>query len=156
MKMTNILLENKKLLNNELIGFNYNKEVFSNEINNLICKFKYGNMEINLGIDDKVVIYNYIIENDGNIEKYKIIIDNFITLLEYLNKIKENNEINENTKISEIEIVKNQKNISQDFQDIFKDKNDIRSNNLIVKKIPILFDYYLKLVFKYIKKDIEK
>ena len=156
MKMTNLLLENKKLLNNELIGFNYNNEVFSNEINDLICNFKYGNMKINLGIDDKIVIYNYIIDNDGNNERYKNIINNFITLIKYINKLKDNNEINENTKINEIEIIKNQKNISKDFQDIFKDKNDIGNNDLIISKIPNLFDYYLKLIFKYIKKDIEK
>jgi len=113
-------------------------------------------MKIGLGIDDKVAIYNYIIDNDGNNEKYKIIINNFITLIEYLNRLKGNNEINENTKINEIEIIKNQKNISKDFQDIFKDKNDIGNNDLIISKIPSLFDYYLKLIFNYIKKDIEK
>ena len=156
MQMTNILLKNKKLLNNKLIGFNYNNEVFSNKIDDLICNFKYGDMKIGLGIDDKVTIYNYIIDNDGNNEKYKIIINNFITLIEYLNKLKENNEINENTKINEIDIIKNQKNISKDFQDIFKDKNDKGNNDLIISKIPNLFDYYLKLIFKYIKKDIEK
>jgi len=84
--MTNLLLKNKKLLNNELIGFIYNNEVFSNEITDLICNFKYGDMKANLSIDDKVIIYNYIIHNDDNKDKYIIIIDNFITLIEYLIK----------------------------------------------------------------------
>ena len=35
-KMTDLLLKNKKLLNNELIEFSYNNEVFSNEIKDLI------------------------------------------------------------------------------------------------------------------------
>ncbi len=76
-----------------------------------------------------------------------------MTLIEYLNKIKkdENNTINGNTKIYEIDIVKNLGNISIDFQNIFNNKDD-----LIVNKIPNMFDYYLKLIFKYIKKDIEK
>ena len=89
------------------------------------------------------------------------IINDFITLIKYLNKIKDNNIINENTKISEIEIVKTKKNISKDFQDIFinnndKDNNNKGNNDLIVNKIPNMFDYYLKIIFKYIKKDIEK
>ena len=165
-KMTNLLLKNKKLLNNELIGVCYNNEVFSNEINDLICNFKFGDMKVNLGIDDKVIFYKYIIDNDGNDKKYIIIINNFIALIEYLNKIKDNNEINENTKICEI--IENKKNISEEFQEIFKNKNDKEkdsndkekndkdNNDLIVNKIPIMFDYYLKLIFKYIKKDIEK
>jgi hypothetical protein len=41
-KMSDLLLKNKKLLNNKLKGFSYNNEVFSNEIKNLICNFKYG------------------------------------------------------------------------------------------------------------------
>ena len=180
-KMTNLLIKNKKLLNNELIGFIYNNEVFSNEINDLICNFKYGDMKANLSIDDKVIIYNYIIHNDDNKDKYIIIIDNFITLIEYLNKIKDNNEINENTKISEIEIIKKEKNISKDFHNLFEDKNDKDNNDknnndidnnykdnndkdrndegrndLVVNKIPNLFDYYLKIIFKYIKRNIEK
>ena len=58
-KMTDSLLKNKKLVNNEIILFNYNNEVFSNEINNLISNFKYTDRD-NLSIDDKVIFYNYI------------------------------------------------------------------------------------------------
>ncbi len=149
--MTDLLLKNKKLLNKELIEFSYDNEVFSNEISDLIKNFKFGDTKIN--IDDKIIFYNYIIDNDGNNDKYRIIINNFMTLIEYLNKIKkdENNTINGNTKIYEIDIVKNLGNISIDFQNIFNNKDD-----LIVNKIPNMFDYYLKLIFKYIKKDIEK
>ena len=97
--MTDLLLKNKKLLNNEIIGFNYDNEVFVNEIGDLITNFKYGDSKIS--ITDKVVFYNYIIDNNGNNDKYRIIINNFITLIEYLNKIKndENNTITGNTKI---------------------------------------------------------
>ena len=150
-KMTDLLLKNKKLLNNEIIGFNFNNEIFSYEINDSIYNFKYGDKKIS--IEDKVIFYNYIMENNGNNEKYKIIINNFITLIEYLNKIKqyENSAINEYTKIYEIEIVKYHKNISKEFLDIF-----MNQNNLVVNKIPNMFDCYLKLIFKYIKDDIEK
>ena len=178
-KMTNLLLKNKKLLNNELIGFSYNNEVFSNEISDLISNFKYGDIKTSLSIDDKYIIYNYIvIENDGNKDKCIAIIDDFINLIQYLNKIKENNKINENTKISEIEIIQKEKNIFNYLHNIFKDKNDSNdkdkndndnsdkdnndkgnkvkgSNDLTVDKIPSLFDYYLKIIFKYIKMNIE-
>ena len=116
---------------------------------------------MNINIDDKEVIYNFIKKNDGNNEKYKTIINNFITLIEYLNKMKkeQNVKINDNTKIYEIEIVQNLKNISRDFKEIFQDKQQERNNltvNLTVNKITNIFDYYLKLIFKYIKKNIEK
>ena len=109
-KMSDLLLKNKKLLNNKLKGFSYNNEVFSNEIKNLICNFKYGDQKISLGIDDKVAFYNYIIDNDGNNEKYKSIINDFITLIKYLNKIKDNN-INENTKLVKLKQLKPKKYI---------------------------------------------
>ena len=146
-KMTDLLLKNKKLVNNELIGFSFNNEIFRYEYNDLFNNFKYNDGKI--GIEDKIILYNYITENDGNNEKYKIIISNFVTLIEYLNKIKkdENNSINENTKICEIGI----KNISEDFKKIFENKE-----NLTVNKLANLFDYFLKIIFKYVKKDIEK
>ena len=149
--MTDLLLKNKKLLNDELIGCKYNNEVFTYEITDLIHSFKYGNLS--LSIDDKVSIYNYIKANDGNNKKYQTIIDDFITLIKHLNKSKkeENNKVDENTKICDIDIIKTLKNISNDFKNIFEINKDI-----VVKKIPNLFDYYLKLIFKYIKKDMEK
>ena len=100
--MTDLLLKNKKLLNNEIIGFNYDNEVFANEIGDLIKNFKYGDSKIS--ITDKVVFYNYIIDNNGNNDKYRMIINNFITLIEYLNKIKndENNTITGSTKFMKL------------------------------------------------------
>lgn len=149
--MTDLLLKNKKLLNNELTGFSYDNEVFANEITDLIKNFKFNDTKIS--INDKVVFYNYINDNNGNDDKYRIIINNFITLIEYLNKMKkdEDNQITGNTKVCDIDIVKNQKNISEDFFNLFKNNDE-----LIVNKIPNMFEYYLKIIFKYIKKDIEK
>ena len=148
-EMTDSLLKNKKLLNDVLIGFTYNNEVFKYEINDLISNFKYG--KVNMTIDDKLEIYQFINKNDGNNEKYRNIINNFITLIEYLNKMhkEQNDKINEKTKI--FEIVENSKNLPEEFKNIFKNKND-----LTVNKITNIFDYYLMLIFKYVKKDIEK
>ena len=157
--MTNSFLKNKKLLNDNLIGFNFNNEVFSNEISDIKSNFKYEKMDIN--IDDKVVIFNFIKKLAGNNEKYKEIINNFITLIEDINKKKreKDDKINERTKICDI--VKDLKNISEDFREIFQDKKqekekDNSNANLNVSKIINIFDYYLKLIFVYVKKDIQK
>ena len=165
-EMTNSFLKNKKLLNDKLIKFNFNNEVFSYEINDLITNFAYE--KNNITIDDKEIIYNFIKDNNGNKMKYKEIINNFITLIDYLNIMSkdQNNKINANTKICDIEIVKNLKNISNDFLEIFLDKqegdnkkedeNIPKANNLNVSKITNIFDYFLKLIFKYVKEDIIK
>jgi hypothetical protein len=110
-EMTDSLLKNKKLLNDVLKGFNYNNEVFSYEINDLVSNFKYE--KVNITIDDKVEIYQFINNNAGNNEKYKNIINSFITLIEHLNKMykEQNNKINEKTKVFEINIVEKTKNI---------------------------------------------
>ena len=165
-EMTDILLKNKKLVKNEIIQFNYNNEVFSNEIKDLISNFKYDRE--NLGIDDKIIFYDYVNINQGNNGIYIKIINDFITLIEYINK-NNDKKINKETKISEIEIVKKMQNISQDFQSIFIPKSDnnkvensqqnnIKDNkaNLIVNKLPNMLDYFLKIIFTYIKKDIEQ
>ena len=125
LEMANILLKNKKILNDDLIGFNFNNEVFSNEKTDLISNFEYEKNPIN--INDKEVIYTLVEDNAGNNELYKKIINNFITLIEYLNKAskEQNNKINERTKICDVEIVKNLKNISKDFKEIFLDKQKI-------------------------------
>ena len=70
-------------------------------------------------------------------------------------KKEKDNEINGSTKICDIEI----NGISKEFKEIFQEKKqekEISSVNLNVSKITNIFDYYLKLIFKYVKKDIEK
>jgi len=162
-EMTNSLLKNKKLLNDDIIEFNFDNEVFSHEIEDLISNFEYNIIPIN--INDKEVIYTFVKDHAGNKNLYITIINNFITLIEYLNKSNKdkNNQINENTKICEIDIVKNTKNISKDFKDIFQDKKQDEKEkkgnlnvNLNVSKITNIFDFFLKLIFKYVKKDLEK
>ena len=64
-EMTNILLKNKKFLYDELIGFNFNNEVFSNEITDLISNFEYEKNTIK--IKEKEVIYKFIMNNASNV-----------------------------------------------------------------------------------------
>ena len=157
-RITDSLLKGKKLLKNELIEFRYNDEVFSNEIDDVIFNFEHKYTICDINIKDKVEIYNYVIENKGNNEKYKNIITDFFTLMEYLIKISKNNnkEDTGNTQISKVN--ENIRNISKDFKDLFKDANDDKDKDiyLTVNKTSNIFSYYLKLIFKYIKADIEK
>ena len=154
-EMTNSILKNKKLLNDKLIEFKYKDEVFSNNIDDLLTTFEEKYNTIDLINEDKKIIYENIMIYQGDHDKYKNIIDNFVALIEYLIKIKneENNTINEETIIYEIIININNKinNFKKYFIEIFKDQN-----NLTVKKISNIYDYYLKLIFKYIKQDIGK
>ena len=152
--MTELLLKNKKLLNCDLILFKYNDEIFSNEINDLITNFesKYNISDIDK--NDKLIFYEYAIKTyEGNNDRYKSVLNDFITVIEYLYRIKidDNNkiDINEDTKICEI--VKNINGINKEFIELFNDKNEIN-----VKKISNCFDYYLKLIFKYIIEDIKE
>ena len=123
------------------------------------------------------MIYKFINKNANNNDKYKIIINNFITLIEYLNRSSKdkNNKINGSTKICDIDIFRNLINISKDFKEIFKEKEqnkkqdkknvwakknekDNTFGNAIfnVSKITKLFAYFLELIFKFVKKDIQK
>ena len=86
---------------------------------------------------------------------YKDIIDDYITLLQYLNDLKKegkedkDNNISEDSKIYEVlEIIKD--NISKEFFLIFEKKNE-----LTVNKTSDIFEYYLKLVYKHIKDEIK-
>ena len=146
-------LSNKRLLNCDLIGFKYKNKEFSYKKNDLIINFESIYNIKNFDEIDQIIIYDFIINNKGNDELYKKVINNFFILLEYLYKIKKrenkNVKIDENTKI--YEIFGNLKGIAEEFKDIFKGKN-----GLTIIKISKIYDYYLKLVFKYVKKDLEK
>ena len=181
-EMTDSILKDKKLLNYEIMGFNFYNEVFTYEIGDLISTFAYEKMPLNDG--DKAVIFNYINEKlAGNNDKCKDIINGFITLIKYLNRESKdkNDKINGNTKICDIDIVKNLKNIKKEFRELFKEKeqdkkqdkknvkgkknlknknkemdNLFGDTNFNVSKITNIFAYFLDLIFKYVKKDIAK
>ena len=96
------------------------------------------------------IIYEYINQYPNDYEKYKKTIDYFINLIEYLIKINKegNSKINGDTNI--YDIFDYIKSIKDYFKEIFKDKK------ITVKKISNLYDYYLQLIFKFIKEDIKQ
>jgi len=161
--MTEILLNNKKLLNDNIVQFIYNNEVFTNQITNIFTIFKKRYNTKDIGIYDKVAIYKFSDENKDNSNLYKNLINDFVNLIKYLNsKKKENNEevketkkendinINEETKISDV--VKNLKDtFSNYFIKIFENYD-----NLTIDKTLNIFFYYLKLIFGFVKDEINR
>ena len=87
--MTDLLLKNKKLLNYDIKGFNYNNEIFGNKVTNLLTLFRERYNQKNILPIDKVDIYKFAQENKNNIILCKDMINDFITLIEILNE-KEN------------------------------------------------------------------
>ena len=153
-RLTDLLLKNKKLLNDDIIEFSYNNELFTNEISNEITTFKDNYNQEKLTNDDKEIIYKFYDTNRNNIDLYKKIIGNFMTLIKYLSI---NNE--KNIAISEIN-EKIASTLSKEFLGIFKNEDDNKekkNNNLelTVNKTMAIFEYFLNFIFKEIKKDLE-
>ena len=153
-KMTDLLLKNKKLLNEDIISFKYKNESFSNKVNDLITTFKKKYLTKEIDLHDKLILYKFSLETKANTCLCKNIINDFITLLQYLNNLrkennKKKNDISEETNIYEI-IEKLKDNVSNDFLVIFKDKN-----GLTIDKITELFEYYLKLIYDVVENEIK-
>ena len=153
-KITESLLKNKKLLNNDITLFIYNNEVFTNKITDLITSFNKKYQCKNLIPDDKVIIYKFFLESK-NINLYKVIINGFIELIKYLNNLRKDdidnkdNKISENTKI--YEIMEEFKDSSlNNFKKLFEKKD-----SLTIDKITNIFDYYLKAIFEDICTEIK-
>ena len=151
--MTELLLKNKKLINKDLlIEFRYNNEIFDNQVNDLMTTFKKYYITTDISKDDKEYLFNCIKENKANFEFYEIIINNLIILVDYLNSSKkEDKDDNDIKGDSEIyQALKNiEDNISHDFLNKFKEKGV-----LTINKIPEIFNWFIKLMFKDIKDEI--
>ena len=154
--MTELLLKNKKLLDEELIiQFVYNYTIFDNQAKeaNIITTFKKNYKAKELSSEEKIFILNFIKDNNYDLDKYKNIINDFMSLIEYLNNIKKNNQDNDSvvkghTKI--VDILKNfDFNTSNEFLTIFDEKNKFTIN-----KVFEIFYNYLLLIFDEIKGEI--
>jgi hypothetical protein len=143
-----LILKNKKLIDENIIEFVYNGEVFNNQINNsmTLLKEKY---KSKIDKYDKVVIYKFCTENK-NIHLYKNIINDFIVLIKLLNSKNKDNEIKGETKIYEV-LNDIKDSISKEFIKLFEQQNE-----LTIGKTPELFDYYLRVIFEGVNKEIKK
>jgi hypothetical protein len=146
--LTELILKNKKLIDENIIEFVYNDEVFNNQINNnmTLLKEKY---KSTINLYDKLVIYKFCTENK-NIHIYKNIINDFIVLIKLLNSKNKDNEIKGETKIYEV-LNDIKDSVSKEFIKLFEQQNE-----LTIGKTPELFDYYLKVIFEEVNKEIKK
>jgi hypothetical protein len=153
--ITDLLLSNKKLFNEEITEYIYNNEVFSVQLTDLTTSFKEQYTCSDLSTYDKVSIYQFSKENKDNINLNKNMVNDFVTLLKYLNdkrkdKNKEN-EIKEEDKIT-ILIDKDLKDsVKPEFIQMFKNNDGITVN-----KISNIFNYYLKTIYEITKSELDK
>lgn len=148
--MTDLLLKNKKLLYEDLIiDFSYNNEIFDNQLSDLFTNFKAFYKTKDIAPEDKEVINNFITNNKGYLEKYEIVINDFISLINYLNSI--NNEKQNKGKKAVCDLITDVNDLSSDFLAFFEDQKEITVN-----KIFKLFNYYLELIFSDVKEEIYK
>ena len=152
--MTDLLLKNKKLLNDGVFELIYNNELFGHVITDSITLFKKRYVCKNIDIYNKENIYKFCIDNKGNNYICKDTINNFVTLIKFLNDKRKDNinedDIKEETKIYEV-IDKLKDKISDNFIKLF-DKQE----GLTVDKTSGIFEYYLKLIYEDVNDEINK
>ena len=153
--MTDLLLKNKKLLNDDITGFIYNNELFSNQITDIMTLFEKRYNTKNLSIYDKVAIYKFSEGNKSNIF-IKNMINDFITLIKFLNdKRKENNNNKENDITEETKLYE----LVDKLKDSLSNTNFIKmfeqNEGLTIDKTTAIFLYYLKLIYKDLEKEIK-
>ena len=140
------LLSNKKLLNENIIEFIYNNELFSNKVTNLFNLFKKRYIyKKEITISEKIIIYKYW-DSNINIHIYKKVIIDFIKLIKFLNdKRKENyipkdDDFKEETQI--IGLLKEANfDCTEEFKALFKDNESLK-----IDQIYSIFEYYLKTI----------
>ena len=153
--LTDLLLKNKKLLNNDITVFVYNNEVFSVQLTGFTSLFNTLYKNENIDINDQVEIFQFADDNKYDIILNTNIVNDFITLLKYLNnKRRENNgesNVDEKNKIYDI-IENNLKSrVSENFIKIFEN-----NNGLIVSKTNSILDYYLKVITENIMNELSE
>ena len=140
--MTDLLLKNKKLLNENIIEFIYKNKTFDNQtIVNQIDLYKKNYKSKYINLDDKVTIYKFCKENK-NINLYKTMINDFFELLIFLNNQRKENKMEGDTKINKV--IHELDNIISIYSiSLFK-----MGENFTIDKIYEIFDYFLKVIFE--------
>jgi len=147
--MAEKLLKNKKLINDEIFLFKYKNEdlEFKNEDICTIFKEKYN--EEKLSTNDKIIFFNYFEENKGNTNLHLKLLEEFAYLIRYCNENVD--KIKEPSKTMIYELSKEIEFISNDFKEIFKEKN-----NLSINKLLMIYEYYQMLSFNKIKEQLKQ
>ena len=147
--MNEKLLKNKKLINDEIFMFNFLNEDLIFKDKDICTKFKEKFNEEELSINDKIILYNYFEENKGNTNLHLKLLEEFSYLIKYctnnIDKITEPSQTQIYKLLEEIEF------ISNDFKEIFKYKN-----NLTINKLLIIYEYYQMLCFNKVKEELNK
>jgi hypothetical protein len=153
--LTDSLLKNKKLLNNDIDVFVFNNEVFSVQLTGFTSLFNALYKSENIDINDKVEIFQFADDNKYDINLCTNIVNDFVTLIKYLNnKRRENNaesNIDEKNKIYDIIENKLKSSVSDNFIKIFEN-----NNGLIVSKANSILDYYLKIITENIMNELSE
>ena len=147
--MAEKLLKNKKLINDEIFLFKYKNEdlEFKNEDICTIFKEKYN--EEKLSTNDKIIFFYYFEENKGNTNLHLKLLEEFAYLIRYCNENVD--KIKEPSKTMIYELSKEIEFISNDFKEIFKEKN-----NLSINKLLMIYEYYQMLSFNKIKEQLKQ
>ena len=143
--MTDKLLKNKKLFSMEIFQFNYKNEDLEFKNKDVCTKFKEKINEEKLSINDKIIIYQYFKENKGSENLYLKLMDDFVYLIIYSTESIDKRENKFQTKISSLS-EELEDNISKDFKEIFKGKDE-----LTIKKLLNIYEYFQILCFNEVK-----
>lgn len=152
--LTELLLKNKKLLNNNIINFVFTNHNLAFENSDIITTFNNNpNLKLqNIDLKDKVTLYEFYDNNNENSDLLIKIKKEFMKIIIFLNNNKENKKILDKiaskNEISDIFGVLNDIEISEEFKKIF-----IGKKNMTIDKITNLFIYYLRLIFVKVIKD---
>ena len=152
-KMTEELLKGKKLFNNNVNDIIYKNEDLTFENTNILSMLKKELSE-EISLNDKVALYKYYNENKENINLFNDFINDFITIIIFLNnnfvnKKSINLKLEKSSKIYECNIYLNDR-VSDNFKNFF-DKKDIT-----ISKLVNLFEFYLIIIFEIIKNELSK
>ena len=145
--LTDKFLKNKKLFSNEIFEFKYKNEDLEFKNKDICTKFKEIVEEEELNINDKIIIYEYFEENKGNTNLHLKLLDDFSELIIYsYQNIK---KIEKTPKICIYKLLEDLEFISNDFKELFKEKN-----SLTINKLMNIYEYYQILCFNKVKEKL--
>ena len=147
--MTDILIKNKKLLNKEITKFIYKNEDLFFDNNDIITKFNDNYIIEELLIKEKLLLYEFYMDNKENLNLIKKIINDFKNIIIYLNKVKNNekNKLKEKSCLYDCSLFL-EENISDNFKQLFK------ASDITISKTTNLFEYYLMLTYPSLIKEL--